>query len=111
MWRIGRLPDPLSFSEIDPVDATIKRAGNRFDIPGGGVLYAASTPNGAFAETLARYRPTARMRNLPFDRNEHLMAVGAIPADWRTRRQLVEFELNDPLPFLDVDAPDLPRKS
>ena len=70
------------------------------------MLYAASGPDGAFAETLARFRPTATMRNLPIEGDEHLMAVGAVPADWRTRRQLVRFRLNDPLPFLDVDTPE-----
>lgn len=33
------------------------------------------------------------------------MAAGSIPADWRTRRLLTRFQLDDSLPFLDVDAP------
>lgn len=70
------------------------------------MLYAASAPEGAFAETLARFRPTAAMRALPPEEDEHLMATGAIPADWRTRRLLTRFQLDDALPFLDVDAPE-----
>lgn len=105
LWRVGRLPEPLNFSTIDPEDAATERGGNRFDVPSGAVLYAASEPAGAFGETLARFRPTAEMRLLPPEEDEHLMAVGAIPADWRTRRQIAQFSLEDPLPFLNVDAP------
>jgi len=105
LWRVGRSPVPLNFSVISAEDASQARGGNRFDVPGGGVLYAATDPEGAFAETLARFRPTASMRALQFEVDEHLMAAGAIPAEWRTRRQLVEFGLEDPLPFLDVDQP------
>lgn len=67
------------------------------------MLYAATEAKGAFAETLARFRPTAAMRHFPAE--DQYMAVGAIPAEWRNRRQLVEFSLDDPLPFLDVDDP------
>lgn len=105
LWRVGRSPDPLNFSTIDPGDAVQPNGGNRFDVPGGEVLYAASQPEGAFAETLARFRPTTSMRALPPEDDEHLMAAGAIPADWRTRRLIARFGLDDPLPFLDVDNP------
>lgn len=71
----------------------------------GGVLYAASSPEGAYAETLARLRPTARVTALPRESDEHFMAVGAVPAEWRTRRLMTVFSLDDPLPFLDVDSP------
>lgn len=104
-WRVGRRPEPLNFSEISPIDAQSRAGGNRFDVPGGGVLYAATRPEGAFAETLARFRPTAAIRALPREADEHFMEVGAVPADWRTRRQLVRFCLDDPLPFIDVDHP------
>lgn len=106
LWRVGRFPDPLNFSTINPEDAARETGGNRFDVPGGEVLYAASAPVGAFAETLARFRPTTSMRAMPPEEDEHLMAVGAIPADWRTRRQLARFSLEEPLPFLDVDKPE-----
>jgi len=95
----------MNFSEISPTDAQNSAGGNRLDVPGGGVLYAASTAEGAYAETLARFRPTAAMRALPRESDEHFMEVGAVPADWRTRRELVRFALEDPLPFIDVDAP------
>lgn len=106
LWRVGRLPEPLHFSHIQAEDAAAETGGNRFDVPGGEVLYAATNAQGAFAETIARFRPTAAMRALPQEDDEHLMAVGSIPADWRNRRSLVHFEVIEPLPFLDVDKPE-----
>lgn len=105
LWRVGRTPEPLNFSEINPSDAQNRVGGNRFDVPGGSLLYAATRAEGAFAETLARFRPTAAIRALPREADEHFMAPGAVPADWRTRRQIVSFGLLDPLPFVDVDHP------
>lgn len=104
LWRVGRSTSPLRFTQLDPVDAASPNAGNRFDVLGGEVLYAATQPQGAFAETLGRLRPTAKMRNLPVEPDEHYMAVGSIAADWRERRQLSKLNLVTPLPFLDVDA-------
>ena len=97
LWRVGRSPDPMNFAGITPEDASLPTGGNRFDVPGGGVLYAASHATGAFAETLARFRPTTKMRRLPIDGDDHLMMPGSVPADWRTRRQLANFSLDEPL--------------
>lgn len=102
LWRVGRVSDPIHFSEIDPVDAAVAKGGNRFDVPGGEVLYAATRPTGAYAETIARYRPSAAMKALPHETG--FMNAGGVPADWRFRRALVQLALEDPLPFLDVDA-------
>lgn len=105
LWRVGRASDPLRFSSIQAEDAASPRNGNRFDVPGGEVLYAASTAEGAFAETISRFRPTAASLLLRDEPGEHFMAPGSVPADWRTRRRLVRFSVNEPLPFLDVDKP------
>lgn len=104
LWRVGRASSPVHFSAIDPVDAAVATAGNRFDVPGGEVLYAASKPSGAFAETIARMRPTARMQALSMDGDFGYMTVGSVPAEWRMQRRLVEVHLDEPAPFLDVDA-------
>jgi hypothetical protein len=106
LWRVGRSSEPLRFSRIEAEDAATSSGGNRFDVPGGEVLYTATDASGAFAETISRFRPTASMRALPPEEDEHLMAVGSIPADWRNRRQLVRLGLVEPLPFLDVDKPE-----
>ncbi|MGB7982733.1 MAG: RES domain-containing protein [Candidatus Nanopelagicales bacterium] len=98
-----RRDDPLRFARISQTDATLARAGNRFDVPGGGVLYAASTAEGCFAETLARFRPSpavaAAVREDP-----GYMDPGGIPAAWREDRRLVSFALAAPLPFVDIDS-------
>lgn len=70
---------------------------------GGGVLYCASTRVGAFKEVLADFRPAASSRAFQALSSEHLMSVGSVPASWRDRRAVVEFSLEDPLPFLDVE--------
>src|SRR3990170_1821236 len=61
IWRVERVDRPLRFSKINAVDAARLRSGNRFDVPGAGVLYAATRPEGAFAETLAPFRPAASL--------------------------------------------------
>lgn len=57
MWRVERTSPPLRFSRLPPEDAALE-TGNRFDIVGVGVLYAATDPVGAFAETMAGFRPS-----------------------------------------------------
>jgi hypothetical protein len=104
LWRVGRASSLLQFSEIDPVDATVPNAGNRFDVPGGDVLYAATAADGAYAETIARYRPSPKMKLLDTTGDGHLMNVGSVPAEWRLNRRLATIALEQPLPFLDVEA-------
>lgn len=104
LWRVGRASQPVHFSRIDPVDAAVATAGNRFDVPGGDVMYAATDPSGSYAETLARLRPSARMRALSQAGDEGFMSVGSVPAEWRMNRALVAIHPVQPAPFLDVEA-------
>lgn len=109
LYRVGRSTDPLQFSQINAADAALARAGNRFDVPGGGVVYLASDAETCFAETLARFRPSHKLREMAkqdASLDEGFMVVGGVPADWRSKRLQVTVELVDPLPFLDVDAPE-----
>ena len=61
LWRIARGLDPFSFdpprSRLPLSDYPIL-GGNRWDDPDGefATLYCSTTPEGAFAETIARYR-------------------------------------------------------
>ena len=83
------------------------RAGNRFDIPGAGVLYGTTKAEGGFAETLAGFRPRASMvgafskltpepgRGLP----------GQVPAAWLNTRRLRTFDVTGSLPFVDLESP------
>ncbi|PRZ34799.1 RES domain-containing protein [Antricoccus suffuscus] len=104
LFRVARSDRLLDFSYIDAADAAMARSGNRFDVPGGGVLYLASTPAGCYAETLARYRPSARIIEAVRDEDPSFLVAGAVPADWRHRRLLVEVDLHEPLSFIDIEA-------
>lgn len=103
LYRVARSDNPLRFSQIDPADVPLPGAGNRFDVPGDGVLYCATQPAGCYAETLARFRPSAAVRAAVQDEDPHFMVCGGVPADWRARRLKVTAETVDALPFLDVE--------
>lgn len=109
LWRVGRGDDPLKVTR--PAYGTLgsSRAGNRFDSTTGdyGVLYFGTSLEGCFGETLARLRPGLHLADLIADewRSLHFMALGAVPADWRSRRSAVHVRMVDPdARFLDVEA-------
>jgi hypothetical protein len=104
IYRVARNSGLLTFSTISPLDASLPTAGNRFDVPGGGVLYAASSPEACYVETLARFRPTPRIRELVRD-EPGFMVTGGVPQDWRLQRALARIRVEEPLPFLDVEDP------
>lgn len=106
LYRISRTARLLGPSRISPADARLPSAGNRFDVAGGGVLYFGSTAQGCFAETLARFRPTAAMRAIVADEDPGFVVCGGVPQDWRTQRQLLIVETVNPLAFVDVEHPD-----
>jgi hypothetical protein len=107
IYRVARSGQVERFSRIDPSEAALASSGNRFDVLGGGVLYGASTPSGCYAETLARFRLSAGMRQKveEMDADGSRMACGGVPADWRARRTRATLSMRDPLPFLDVEHP------
>jgi len=108
LWRVGRNPEALTVAAPTAHDLRGKRAGNRFDIPGVGVLYCASTLEGCFAETLARFRPKLDLVELVADEWKaagHLRP-GTVPAGWRHRRTAVEVAVDPGYRFLDVDHLD-----
>jgi hypothetical protein len=105
---VGRNPEPLAVAAPKAHDLRSRRAGNRFDIAGVEVLYGASTLEGCFAETLARFRPKLELAELVADEWKaagHLRP-GSIPAGWRHRRTAVEVALDPGYRFLDVDDLD-----
>lgn len=111
LWRIGRGDAPLAVRRPVADDGTNPRSGNRFDSSTGdfGVLYFGTTLDACFGETLARLRPSIEVIAQVREEWEQLgfMAVGAVPADWRTRRTAVSVRLDaDPFPFLDVEHPE-----
>ena len=94
----------MAYAEIELADAALPKAGNRYDVVGGGVLYFATKVQGCYAETLARLRPTARVRAVLRD-EDNFMLCGGVPQDWRFRRLQVGVTLEDALPFVDVEHP------
>jgi hypothetical protein len=110
LWRVARGDEPLRPSRPAAGEHTAN-SGNRFDSTTGdfGVLYFASTLDGCFGETLARFRPAPDLRALleeEWQENTGFMDVGAVPADWRHRRTAVRVAVADLVPakFLDLDS-------
>jgi len=107
LWRIGREPDPLRHSRLDPAASPgpAARAGNRWDSPDYGVLYLASDLEGCFGETLARFRPQPDLAALVRDDwVGERMAPGQLPRDWRDRRTAVHIGVEPGWLFLDVES-------
>lgn len=94
LFRLGRRPDPWAWPEWANAaeDGTF---GNRYDDPVGEfrVLYASSQRLGAFAETLARFRPdpavlAAEIEGDPRDDDYPTAAPGMVPRGWCRSREL-----------------------
>lgn len=115
---MGRDPDPLAPSKSGGSSEVLKPGtGNRFDSPSGnfGVRYFATSLDGCFGETLARFRPDPLLSEVIGDEWRELgfMAVGDIPADWRQRRTAVRVgfpsgghnaKFKDGGQFLDIES-------
>lgn len=105
VFRVGRSSGPLEPSRIAAEDALATRAGNRFDVVGGGVIYCGTTAKGCFAETVARFRPSAKMRALMAEQDPGFVTCGGVPQNWRDQRTIVAASIADSLPFVDIDSP------
>lgn len=105
IWRVSRRTEPVAFSRIEPYDFG-RDAGNRFDVRGGGVLYAGDTLECCFVETLARMRPSSLVRS-QIGHDPGYMNPGTVPSAWRNDRCIIEIKpRGGPVPFLDLDHPD-----
>lgn len=94
----------MEFSRIKPAEAALTNAGNRYDVLGGGVLYAGTQLEAAYGETLGRFRPSPQIIAKMGGRHEDgYMNVGTIAADWRLRRIKMQVTCPGSLPFLDVE--------
>lgn len=107
LWRVERASPRLRFSRIGPADAANDHAGNRFDVPGAGVLYAATRRQGALAETLALFRPRAQADDAirPLGLSPGRVVSGQVPAAWFAGRRMARLTVDGALPFLDVESP------
>lgn len=105
VYRVARSANPLEPSRIAAEDALATRAGNRFDVAGGGVIYCGSGVRGCFAETVARFRPSTKMRALMEQEDPGFVTCGGVPQNWRDQRTIVAASIADSLPFVDIDDP------
>lgn len=107
LLRVERWRPPLRFSMINAEDAGLDRAGGRFNIPGAGVLYAATSAQGALAEVTANFRLSASVRQKMAEAGATAeeLAVTALDASWRAQRVLRELRTTEALPFVDIEAP------
>ena len=107
---------PLGWERAGP-DGTF---GNRFDDPGKAddrteetrfrVVYAATQRTGAFAETIAHFRPDlpalTALRAIHGGASEPQPLTGVVPARWQQRRGVGRLRLDAALRFVDVTHPD-----
>lgn len=118
VFRVARGLDPFAPApwQLMHVDGTF---GNRFDDPSGQwgrppeerfrTIYCATDRAGAFAETIARFRPSlsllADLQDIADDDPEEPQPpVGVVPQDWRSRRRLGTTTLDPTLRFVDLAA-------
>lgn len=99
LFRIARADNPFYWSEISAEDSPRKHAGNRFDVPGHGVLYFASTLEGAYAETLARFRPSPAIRKHVAEQDPGFMMVAGSTAGLAREAHYRRSSLERPLAF------------
>lgn len=101
--RLGHLPDPLAWPEVQFVGR------GRFDDPRRTfrTLYAAEQRRGCFLETLARFRPSleALARVQAVARSlEGPLHVAQVPPDWYRKRGIRAFRLLPDQRWLDLRA-------
>lgn len=125
-FRVAKWPDPLEFPpapkplpdvELDrerPSDPHPLLDGNRFDDAYGRrrALYLATSAEGAFGETLARFRERpqawallAALDGEP-DLGEPEIDRGSVPPDWPHARNIAYTAVEPGVHFVDVDASD-----
>lgn len=100
--RITRTIDPLAYSRVGAVEARKAKQGNRFDVPGGGVLYAATLDATCIHEVCSRFRPSAFYRSLNISLDEQEGFSNELPEDWRLNRRFYDLEISTDLPFVDI---------
>lgn len=90
VYRVARKHAATKYSSIRPEDDADPRAGHRWDVLGGGVLYAGSSLRIAYVETLGVLRPAAGIVLPEADDDHRFMNPGSVPADWRETRAIFE---------------------
>lgn len=100
--RITRPIEPTAFSRVGAVESRLANQGNRFDVPGGGVLYAATSTSTCFHEVCSRFRPSPFYQSLDMSLDEEAGFSVGIPGDWRFNRRIYDLKVDTELPFVDI---------
>ena len=90
VYRVARKHAATRYSRIRPQEDVNPKAGHRWDVVGGGVLYAGSSPRIAYVETLGVLRPAPGVVLPAADDESQFMLPGSVPADWRESRAIFE---------------------
>ncbi|MFF7976749.1 RES domain-containing protein [Streptomyces sp. NPDC007905] len=105
VWRLGWADDPIMYNQLEPETFDGSSAG-RFSLFSYGMLYCASAPAGCYAEALAPFRLSDKVRELmagaPSGPGQ--MALRDIASSWRDRRILVRLVPRYEALFLDVET-------
>ncbi len=118
VFRIAARLDPFEFSTTPRRGIALEEPvydGNRWDDPRGifSVLYCATVPQGAFGETIARYRERQGLDRMidtfldhsPDDHYDPLLCPGEVPEDYFSKRYLGHAVVSADAKFVDVDDP------
>ena len=108
VYRVARKHAALRYSEIRPEDDKDPAAGHRWDVLGGGVLYAGTTLRVAYVETLGPHRTSSGLKLEKADDDVRFMSPKAVSADWREQRAVFQLAATDDAPVREfVDLIDL----
>lgn len=104
LYRLGWLPDPLAWAPWDAI------GDGRFDDPQRRfrVLYAAGRRQGAFIETLARFRPSLEFLARAGDvtGSDEPLPAPVLPVDWYRKRGVGRLRILPGQRWLDLRAPE-----
>lgn len=119
LWRVARGLDPFAFQpppgRLPHSDRPVLD-GNRWDDPDGelATLYCSTTAEGAFAETIARYRTRPGLLERidrfltggPDPEHDFPLEPGRVPDGYFTNRILGHVTVDPDVRFVDVDHPN-----
>lgn len=111
VYRVARKGMGVAYSRISPEDDANSKAGHRFDVIGGGVLYVASEPRTTYLETLGSLRPS---KGIVLDKGSddaEFLQPGQVPAQWREDRSLFTLCPDRDVEQVFVDLADLETRT
>lgn len=111
VYRVARKGMGDAYARITPEDDRNPKAGGRFDVLGGGVLYVASQPRTCYLETLAYLRPSPGIDLKAGHDDSAFLAPGQVPAQWREDRTLYTLGPREESHLVFVDLADVETRT